>query len=101
MWVKVDGIIQKVVSVKEFDFRRVVKPGDRIRFISEIAGEREILDNERVFIAEGAVVSVKGKFCVVNTGRRLTTVNWWDIMKINSGGYTKMRAYLDMLRTIA
>ena len=101
MWIKVDGIIQKVISVKEFDFSRAVRPGDRIRFISEIAGEREIIDKERVFIAEGTVVSVKEKFCVVNTGRRLTTVNWWNIMEINSSGYTKMRAYLDMLRTIA
>ena len=100
MWIKTDGSVQKVVSVNEFDFKSVVHPGDQIKYISNVFGERAVIDGERVFVNRAKVVEVYKKFCMVDTGNRKECVNWFDILQINDGGYSTMRPYLEMLKGI-
>ena len=100
MWIKIDGTIQKVISRKEFDFKNSLQPGDKVTYINEIRGEKMIIDGEKCLVTTGIVQKVYDKFCLVDNGIRVVTVNWWNILRLKKGNFSSMQMYQEMLKKI-
>ena len=92
MYIKVKKRIEKVVGRDEFCLDKVLHAGDVIEYLDDA-----VLEGTAV----GVVTHVHPHFMTVETpGRKIVTVNWWDITRIGSGGSSEMAVYQQMLLKI-